>query len=556
MPVNIAQLFSRHRVTPDRVLYRHFAGDAWEDVTVDEIAQRIARWQAAFRREGLAPGERIALCARNGVNWVAIDQAALGLGLVVVPLYVDDNPDNVAWCVDHAKARLLIVESSRIAANLASLANADYRLPPIVVLSPDDGERLATAAAFLPTTGGDMVVQDLPDDTLATICFTSGTSGRPKGVMLSHGNILANVEQCRLTGMARTDDLFLSILPLSHMFERTGGYYLPLAIGAKVVYCRGIAQIADDLASQSPTAIFAVPRIFERFYARIEQALAAAPLKRKLFAACVARGYRVATRDGSWLDHLVTPVLRRIVAAPVLARLGGRLRLAVVGGAALDPGLARTFIGLGLPMLQGYGMTEASPVISVNRDDDNVPESVGPPLPGVEVRLGENGELLARGANIMLGYWQNPEATRAALIADGWLRTGDIAQIKDGKIFIRGRAKDILVLSNGEKLPPQDVEFAILRDPIFEQVMLVGEGRPYVVLLAVSKETDEKKLLERANAQLKSFPGWVRVRRVIRSPEPWSVDNGMLTPTLKLKRPLLTQKLAREIDAAYAEASA
>jgi len=553
MPANIAQLFARHQGTPDHALYRHFEGDAWADVGVAEIARRIGRWQAAFRREGLAPGERVALCARNGINWVAIDQAALGLGLVVVPLYVDDNPDNVAWCVDHATARLLIVESSQIAANLVNLADAQYRLPPIVVLNPDDGERLATAATFLPTTGDDVIVRDLPDDTLATICFTSGTSGRPKGVMLSHGNILANVEQCRLTGMARTDDLFLSILPLSHMFERTGGYYLPLALGAKVAYCRGIAQIADDLVSQAPTVMFAVPRIFERFHARIEQALAAAPFKRKLFAECVARGYRVATGKGSWLDHLVAPVLRRIVGAPVLARLGGRLRLAVVGGAALDPELARTFIGLGLPMLQGYGMTEASPVISVNRDDDNVPESVGPPLPGVEVRLAENNELLARGANIMLGYWRNPEASRAALMDGGWLRTGDIAEIKDGKIYIRGRAKDILVLSNGEKLPPQDVEFAILRDPIFEQVMLVGEGRPYPVLLAVSKETDEAKLLERANAQLKRFPGWVRVRRVIRLSEPWSVDNGLLTPTLKLKRPLLTQKLAREIDAAYAE---
>jgi long-chain acyl-CoA synthetase len=553
MPGNLAELFSRHRATPGRVLYRHFEGGAWTDVTVDEVAQRIGRWQAAFRREGLAPGERVALCARNGINWVAIDQAALGMGLVVVPLYVDDNPDSVAWCVDHAQARLLIVESSRIAASLAGIANAGYRLPPVVILRPDDGERGATAATFLPPEGDDMVVQDLPGDTLATICFTSGTSGRPKGVMLSHGNILANVEQCRLTGMARADDLFLSILPLSHMFERTGGYYLLLSIGAKVAYGRGIAQIADDLVSQAPTAIFAVPRIFERSYARIEQALAGSKLKRKLFAACVARGYRVATRNASWLDRLLTPLLRRIVAAPVLAKLGGRLRLAVVGGAPLDPELARTFIGLGLPMLQGYGMTEASPVISVNRDDDNVPESVGPPLPGVEVRLGEGDELHARGANIMLGYWQNPEATRAALTDDGWLRTGDIAEIKEGKIYIRGRAKDILVLSSGEKLPPQDVEFAILRDPIFEQVMLVGEGRPYVVLLAASKEPDEKKLPQRANEQLKDFPRWVRVRRVIRSPEPWSVDNGLLTPTLKLKRPLLLKSLAQRIDDAYAQ---
>ena len=206
-------------------------------------------------------------------------------------------------------------------------------------------------------------------------------------------------------------------------------------------------------------------------------------------------------------------------------------------------------------MLQGYGMTEASPVISVNRDDDNVPESVGPPLPGIEVRLGDGGELLVKGRNVMLGYWKNPEATDAALTADGWLRTGDVAEIIDGRIYIRGRAKDVLVLSNGEKLPPQDAEFAILHDPVFEQVMLVGEGRPFVVLLAVSQETDEKVLIRRANDKLRDFPRWTRVRRVIMQKEPWSVDNGLLTPTLKLKRPILLQRLAPQIEAVYADAS-
>jgi long-chain acyl-CoA synthetase len=487
------------------------------------------------------------------VTWVAIDLAALGLGLVVVPLYVDDNVESMAWCAGHAEARLLIVDNSRIAANALRIPKLEYALPPIVILRPDEGETGATAASFLPSAADEMTVADLPPDTLATICFTSGTSGRPKGVMLSHANILANTEQCRETNMARPDDLFLSILPLSHMFERTGGYYLPLRIGARVVYARGIAQIADDLLSQRPTAMFAVPRIFERFSARIEQSLAEAPFKRKLFAACVARGYRVATGTAGLADRLLTPILRRVVATPVLARLGGRMRLTVVGGAALDPNLARTFIGLGLPMLQGYGMTESSPVISVNRLDDNVPESVGPPLPGVEARLGERGELIVHGANVMLGYWRNEEATRAAFTAAGWLRTGDLAEIKGGKIYIRGRAKDIVVLSNGEKLPPQDAEFAILHDPVFEQVMMVGEGRPYPVLLAVTREADEKELLRRANEQLKSFPRWVQVRRVIATPEAWTVDNGLLTPTLKLKRPLVLKRHAQQIEAAYAE---
>lgn len=549
---NVASLFAAHASRPGHALYRHFAGSGWQDVTVGEMARDIGRWQAAFRREGFARGDRVAICVRNGTSWVAIDLAALGLGLVVVPLYVDDNAENVAWCVAHAEARLLVVDNSRIADNLRRIPGAS--LPPLVVLRPEPGETGTIASAFLPQDPDPLHIEELPLDTLATICFTSGTSGRPKGVMLSHGNILANTDQCRQTGMARPEDVFLSILPLSHMFERTGGYYLPLALGAKVAYCRGIAHVADDLVSQAPTVFFAVPRIFERFRAKIVESLAKSPAKRALFEACVERGYRHASGKATMLDHLLVPLLRSLVARKVLARLGGRMRLTVVGGAALDPEIARTFIGLGLPMLQGYGMTEASPVISVNRDDDNVPESVGPPLPGVEVRLAEGNELLARGANVMLGYWRNPEATRAA-IDDGWLRTGDIAEIAGGKIFIRGRAKDILVLSNGEKLPPQDVEFAILHDPVFEQVMLVGEGRPYPVLLAVTRETDAEALEKRANERLAGLPRWMRVRRVIVIRDVWSVENGLLTPTLKLKRPVLQNRYAREIDAAYREAS-
>ena len=418
---------------------------------------------------------------------------------------------------------------------------------------PTAEDGVVSVEEFLARVGGEPEVATLPEKTLATICYTSGTSGKPKGVMLSHGNILANVAACRATGMARPTDRFLSMLPLSHMFERTGGYYLPLSLGATVVYARGIAQIADDLVSQAPTVIFAVPRIFERFAQRIEKAVSESRLKRVLFDACVACGYRVATGAGSIVDRVLANVLRPLVAAPILAKMGGRLRLAVVGGAALDPALSRTFAGLGLPLLQGYGLTEASPVISVNRDDDNDPESVGQPLPGLEVKLLDGGELAVRGPSVMQGYWRNDEATRAAIDNEGWLHTGDIAEIRDGKIYIRGRAKDILVMSNGEKLAPQDVELAVLHDPTFEQVMLVGEGRPYPILLAVTQEADEKTLLKRANDRLTGFPRWVRVRRVVPMREPWDLESGLLTPTLKLKRPLVAKRFAGEIDAAYAE---
>ena len=322
MTGNIAQFLSRHMARPTHALFRHHVDGAWRDVTVEEIAAQVRRWQAAFRRDGYAPGDRIAMCARNSVNWVAIDIAALGMGLVVVPLYVDDNAENIAWCVGTVEARLLIVENSRLAAALVKCVDPAHPMPQVVVLRPGDGETAATPATYLPDVAAEITVAELADAALATICFTSGTAGRPKGVMLSHGNIIANVGQCAQTGMARPDDLFLSILPLSHMFERTGGYYLPMSLGAKVAFSRGVAQVADDLLTQAPTAIFAVPRIFERFRMRIDTSLAKSPAKRRLYDACVTRGFRVATGQGSALDRLLVPGLRRLVGKPVLARPG------------------------------------------------------------------------------------------------------------------------------------------------------------------------------------------------------------------------------------------
>ena len=339
----------------------------------------------------------------------------------------------------------------------------------------------------------------VPEATLATICYTSGTSGRPKGVMLSHGNILANVAACLETRMAA----FVGPLPFDAAAVAHVRAHRRLLSSARP-RCDG--RVCAWRSRKSPTISLAgadrrVRRAADLRAVRCanRKALAESRSSERSFDACVAPGYRVARGEGSLLDRLVAKALRPLVAAPILAKIGGKLRLAVVGGAALDPALARMFGGLGLPLLQGYGLTEASPVISVNRDTDNDPESVGAPLPGIEVKLLGDGELAVRGPSVMLGYWRNDEATRAAIDADRWLHTGDIAEIRAGKIYIRGRAKDILVMSNGEKLPPQDVELALLHDPVFEQVMLVGEGRPFPILLAVTQETDEKTLLKRAN---------------------------------------------------------
>lgn len=546
---NIASLLKTQLATPGRILYRQFMEGAWRDVSAGEIAAYAARWQAFLRAEGFARGDRVALCMKNGIHWVAADQAALGLGLVVVPLYADDNPENVAWCLQNSGAKLLVAESSRMATALARSHEAlGGKLPRVLCLAADRAED--TVEAVLPNQAGEFEVTALEDGALATICYTSGTSGKPKGVMLTHSNILANVSACDQLHLARGDDLFLSLLPLSHMFERTGGYYLPLLLGAKVAYARSVSQLVEDLASERPTVMFAVPRVFEKFAARVQEVLAKSPAKKCLFEWVVAAGGRSVRGEAGLMDRVVLALLRGKVAGPVVARLGGRMRLAILGGAPLDPSIAWLFLGLGLPVLQGYGMTEASPVISVNRPGDNVPESVGAPLGNVEVKTAPNGELLAKGPSIMKGYWNNPEASAKSLDG-GWLHTGDLAEIRDGRIFIRGRLKDVLVLSNGEKLPPQDVELAILGDQTFEQAILVGEGRPFLTLVTVTRETDEKSLIQRANERLKEFPRYVRVRRVVASREPWTVDNGLLTPTLKVKRDTVQKQFGAEIERAY-----
>jgi len=554
MSDSLAQLLARHADEPARPLYRqweeHGGVGGWREYTAGDVLALAARWQQAFRARGFERGDRIALCLKNGVQWVAIDQAALGLGLVVVPLYAIDNPDNIAACLADAGARLLVVDAVRVIARLREVM-ADP--PAFVCIDAPAPPGTTPVRDFLPEQAPPFEVCAVDADTLATLVYTSGTTGRPKGVKLSHGNVLSNVRASAKVIAIDVDDVALSVLPLSHMFERTCGCYLMLQAGACVAYARGIQQLGEDLATVRPTLLLAVPRLYERFLARIDQALAGSRLRQMLFSATVRLGWKAFQGTASLPERLLLAALRRRVARPVLERLGGRLRLAAAGGAKLELRIARTFIGLGLPIIQGYGMTEASPVIAANRENDNDPASVGAPLDGLEWRLTREGELQVRGPSVMQGYWRNPDATAKVLSPDGWLSTGDLVEVREGRLHIRGRCKDIVVLSNGEKFPPEEAEAALLDDPVFEQVMLVGEGRPFVCLVAVTRETDARALVRRANACLAGFPRYVRVRRVIVSTEPWTVDNGLLTPTLKVRRALVAARFEHTLAAIYGE---
>ncbi len=582
---------ARVAATPDQVAYRQFdeATGAWVSYSWAQIAAEVARWQAALVREGLVPGDRVALMLKNCVEWVIFDQAALGLGLVTVPLYLDDRPDNAAYILEHADARLLLVEGKFQHRKLAEIAGPVACLQRIVSLvAPENGLAesglpIVVAADWLAAAADTPVPAcALGADDLASIVYTSGTTGRPKGVMLTHANMLWNAyyaSQCTDFG---GHAVFLSFLPLSHTLERTAGYYLPMLIGGEVAYARSIAQLARDLEEIRPTALISVPRIYERVYGRIQDGLAKKkPLARKLFDLAVRVGWRrferAQGRAGWHPELLLWPVLDKLVARTVIDKLGGRLTVAVSGGAALSPDIARVFIGLGVPIYQGYGLTETSPVVCVNRPESNLPASIGRPMPGIEVRIGDNDELLTRSRCVMRGYWKNEEATRAIIDADGWLHSGDKARLDEqGHFTIIGRIKDIIVLNNGEKVPPSEMESAILLDPLFEQVMLVGEGKPYLAALTVLNEEHWqefaasldidprqpsalsnpkvlKALTQRAAAHLKHFPGYAQVRRLHPELNPWTVDNGLLTPTLKVKRNLVLDRYRAAVEAMYAD---
>jgi len=574
----------RVKRTPDRIAYRYFdaASESWLTLTWAQVRDEVARWQAALMSENLAVGDRVAIMLRNCPQWVIFEQAAMSLGLVVVPLYTVDRPDNIAYIINDAEVKLLLFETSEQWQELNTVREqlgCVQRLVSLDKVVSQDEPRLKCVADWLPEQA-EMGWERVRDrEALATVIYTSGTTGKPKGVMLSHYNIVYNAYAAYKIFPLGEDACALSFLPLSHTFERSAGYFLMLA-GATVAYARSIPLLADDLKIIRPTILVAVPRIYERIYNAIQDKLdAGSPLAHKLFDLTVNVGWaRFEYEQGrsAWtLKQLLWPVLKHLVADKVMDKLGGRLQLSISGGAALPPKVSRLFISLGLRLIQGYGMTETSPVVSANRIDNNFPASVGTPLPGIEVCLGDQDALLVRGPSNMLGYWNNHEATQAMIDKNGWLNTGDTARISEtGHIYITGRLKEIIVMSNGEKIPPADMEEAIMRDRLFEQVMVHGEARSVLIALVVVNPEQwqifaqqvgvrpdmpetlhdtriEEQVLQRIANQIKEFPGYAKVKRALLLTEPWSIENGMLTPTLKLKRPKVAARFAKEIEALY-----
>ena len=593
-------LACRAALTPHAEAYRAFDAfqQAWVSLTWAQTTERVHTWAQALTALQLPAAARVAILLPNGLNALCADQATLATGCVPVPLHAIDNPGSIAYILSDCGASMLIVGQAAQWEQIRAVGTPLPALRAVVVTDADASFKATPASGNGPAVGS--LAQWLAGaahtaapatgpqaDDLAAIVYTSGTTGKPKGVMLTHRNVVSDVKAVLARIVPTVDDVFLSFLPLSHTFERTAGYYLPIAAGSCVAYARSVAQLAEDLQTVRPTVLVSVPRIYERIHAKLLEKLSTTPWKLQLYEAAQNKGWaRFCTAQGlpapsagegrtdGWMAALPWPLLQALVAKPLLTQFGGRVRVAVSGGAPLSPTIAKCFLGLGLPLVQGYGMTETSPVVSVNGLDDNDPACVGKALPGVEVRIGDNRELQVRGPIVMKGYWRRPEDTAKILNADGWLGTGDQAEIVNGRIYIRGRIKEIIVTSTGEKVPPGDLELALLADPLLEQAFVVGENRPFIACVAVLKADEWQRLsadlglpaqdpaslnhpsvhravLARIEKHTASFARYAVPRAVHLTLEPWTIENTFMTPTLKLKRNNLMAHFAEAIEGMY-----
>lgn len=535
------QLFlQRVADSPDAVAYKSRASgstSSWIELSWQQVAERVALWGEQLKNMGCKPGDRLAILLENSPEWVSIDQAAFSMQMVTTPLFVHDRPANMAYVISHSGSRILVLRDIKQWERLKSIV-ADSALERVLLVKSGWENSVELKLIWQREVAVELGDEISVPDGLATIVYTSGTTGNPKGVMLSHRNILENCAGAFSVARLFPTDLLLSFLPLSHALERTVGCYLPMMAGSTVAFSRSVLTVQRDLVDLKPTVLIAVPRLFEKIDEQIEEKLSTATWIVKLLAA------------------RATKLFSMIIGRKVRNTLGGRLRVVVSGGAPLAKTVANRLISFGVPILQGYGLTEAGPVVSSNRLEGNRPDSVGMALPDTEIKIqGENRELLVRGPGVMLGYWRDQSETNRVIDSEGWLHTGDVAKVKGGYLYITGRIKDILVLSNGEKISPPDIEMAILQDPLIDQVVVVGEGRPFLSALVVVNEHGQhpsnQELIRRIAYRMGSFPGYAKVKRLIILNEPWTIEQGLMTPTMKLRREKILEYYQEDLDALY-----
>jgi len=561
----------------------------WEAISADRALADVENLGLGLRHLGLRAGDRVALLSENRYEWALADLALVGLGAVTVPVYPTLTAEQCRFILQHAEVRGVIVSTAEQLAKIRAVQRELPRLELIIPMEPLPAEsarekswNLVTGRGALARSSDPLLFRaetDLvkPDD-LATIIYTSGTTGEPKGALLSHANICSNVEASLQVVSLRATDTILSFLPLSHVFERMAGFYTMLAGGVTIAYARSMDTVAQDAAEVHPTVLTGVPRFFEKVRSRvIDNARSRSLLSRAIFSWALGQGLRKARAHLARRSVFapLAPLADQLVAAKVRARMGGRLRLCFSGGAPLHPMVLEFFLAMGILVIEGYGLTETSPVICLNPPGREKAGTVGPPLPGVEVEIGEEGEILTRGPHVMQGYWRNPEATEQAM-RGGWFHTGDVGFLdEEGYLHITDRLKDLLVTAAGKNVAPQPLENRLKGSKWITEAVVLGDRRPYVVALLVpSFERLEslarrqdwpfagrqellarpeilgiyQRRVDRLNATLAPFEQIKRFALLDQEP---THESGELTLTLKVRRRVFHERHADLIEQLY-----
>jgi long-chain acyl-CoA synthetase len=587
VPAYCLHAFSRYG-KPDAINYK--AGKEWRHVSGTDFSARIRHLSLALAELGIKPGDRVAIISENRPEWSVTDLAILALRAVNVPIYTTQAVEQVQFILEDSAARFLFVSGKKIYKHAAPGIEGAKSIEGLIFF--DAEARPAGSAGRtldeLEERGRQLDAEDphafpellnavQPDD-LATIIYTSGTTGEPKGVMLTHASFVSNVQAITAGLEIEPTDISLSVLPLSHIFERTC-FYVFCWNGVAVYYSAAIEQLAEHLGEVRPTIMTAVPRLFEKVYHKIvKKGTAEEGLKKKIFLRAMEIGQRYAQLSDQRRRIPLSLSLQQKVADKLVfskwrAGVGGRLRYFVSGGAPLSSALSYAFFGAGIPILQGYGMTETC-VVSANRPDNHKAGSIGIPFDGIEIKIAEDGEILVRGPNVMLGYYNHPEAT-AEVMKDGWFYTGDVGRLdEDGHLYLTDRKKDLFKLSNGKYVAPQQVESLIKQSALVNQVVVVGSSRKFTAALIVpdwetlraelkgsttaqsrvelSRDPAAIKLVQREVTMLtRDLADYERVRKVALLPDELTIDGGEMTPTLKVKRRVIDEKFADLVEGMY-----
>ncbi|GAA0302792.1 AMP-dependent synthetase/ligase [Sphingomonas oligophenolica] len=584
-PDLVTMFFTRAREKGDKPFLWHKEDGRWVSLSWHDTAIKVASLATGLKAIGLEPGDRVMLVAENRPEWCISDLAIMAAGCITVPTYITNTERDHAHIIENSGAKAVIVSSAKLARTLLPAAIRADAAKIIIGIEdirtsqgPLDFYSWGKLIADHATDPAELVITATREDT-ACIIYTSGTGGAPRGVMQHHGAILHNVDGCCTIiseDFGWEDEVFLSFLPLSHAYEHSGGQHFPIGLGAEIYYAEGLDKLASNIEEVRPTIMVVVPRLFEVLRTRISKAI---EKQGKFSTYLLNRSQQIGAREYErklrLIDQPMNLFLKATLKPKIQQRFGGRMKAMVSGGAPLTPEVGIFFQSLGLTFLQGYGQTEAAPVISCNRPSVGLRmDTVGPPLKNTEVRIAEDGEILVRGELVMHGYWRN-DAETARVLKDGWLHTGDIGLIDDkGRIKITDRKKDIIVNDKGDNVAPQKVEGMLTLQPEIVQAMIYGDRKPYMVAVLVpdpewTKEwcaangdaCDFARLeqnseyrtaigaaVERVNRDLSVVE---RVRRFILADEPFAIENEQLTPSLKIRRHVLKAAYGPRLDALY-----